>query len=73
MVITTELWQANLIALVSAFLAIKVLRPIAIYFNLVDIPAGRKQHVGHIPLIGGLSIYLCRRPCCHSHRLPHPR
>ena len=56
MAITAELWQANLIALVSAFLAIKVLRPIAIYFNLVDIPAGRKQHVGHIPLIGGLSM-----------------
>jgi len=58
MAITAELWQANLIALVSAFLAIKVLRPIAIYFKLVDIPAGRKQHVGHIPLIGGLSIYV---------------
>jgi undecaprenyl-phosphate alpha-N-acetylglucosaminyl 1-phosphatetransferase len=58
MSITTELWQANLIALVTAFLAIKVLRPIAIYFNLVDIPTGRKQHVGHIPLIGGLSIYV---------------
>ena len=58
MSITAELWQANLIALVSAFLAIKVLRPIAIYFNLVDIPTDRKQHVGYIPLIGGLSIYV---------------
>ena len=58
MAITSELWQANLIALVSAFVAIKVLRPIAIYFNLVDIPTDRKQHVGHIPLIGGLSIYV---------------
>ena len=58
MAITAELWQANLIALASAFLAIKVLRPIAIYFNLVDVPTGRKQHVGHIPLIGGLSIYV---------------
>ena len=58
MAITAELWQANLIALVSAYLAIKVLRPIAVYFSLVDIPAGRKQHVGHIPLIGGLSIYV---------------
>jgi len=58
MTIAAELWQANLIALVSAFLAIKVLRPIAIYFNLVDVPIGRKQHVGHIPLIGGLSIYI---------------
>ncbi|MDB4001184.1 undecaprenyl/decaprenyl-phosphate alpha-N-acetylglucosaminyl 1-phosphate transferase [Oceanospirillaceae bacterium] len=58
MAITAELWQANLLALVSAFVAIKVLRPIAIYFNLVDIPTDRKQHVGHIPLIGGLSIYV---------------
>jgi len=58
MAITAELWQANLIALVSAYLAIKILRPIAVYFNLVDIPAGRKHHVGHIPLIGGLSIYV---------------
>ena len=58
MVITAELWQANLIALVSAFVAIKLLRPIAIYFGLVDVPSGRKQHEGHIPLIGGLSIYI---------------
>lgn len=58
MSITTELWQANLIALISAFVAIKVLRPIAIYFNLVDVPNHRKQHNGHIPLIGGLSIYV---------------
>jgi len=33
MIITAELWQANLIALVSAFVAIKVLRPIAIYMT----------------------------------------
>lgn len=58
MAITAELWQANLIALISAFVAIKLLRPIAIYFNLVDVPSARKQHQGHIPLIGGLSIYI---------------
>jgi UDP-GlcNAc:undecaprenyl-phosphate GlcNAc-1-phosphate transferase len=58
MLVTAEVWQANLIALVSAFLAIRVLRPIAIYFNLVDVPCQRKQHEGHIPLIGGLSIYV---------------
>lgn len=57
MSITAELWQANFIAIIAAFVAIKVLRPIAIYFNLVDIPNARKQHQGHIPLIGGLSIY----------------
>jgi|GEM_PF-3732996 hypothetical protein len=51
MAITSELWQANLIALVSAYLAIKVLRPIAVYFNLIDIPVGRKKHVGHKPAL----------------------
>ena len=35
MAITAELWQANLIALVSAFVAIKVLRPSATVFILV--------------------------------------
>ena len=58
MAISAELWQANLLALISAFVAIKLLRPIAIYFNLVDVPSARKQHEGHIPLIGGLSIYV---------------
>ena len=58
MVITAELWQANIIALISAFVAIKVLRPIAVYFGLVDIPQGRKQHVGRVPLVGGLSVYI---------------
>ena len=58
MAFTAELWQANLIALLSAFAAIKFLRPLAIYFGLVDEPGGRKQHVGHIPLIGGLSVYI---------------
>lgn len=58
MAITAELWQANFIALISAFVAIKVLRPIAVYFHLVDVPDARKQHDGHIPLIGGLSIYI---------------
>jgi len=44
MSISTELWEAGLIALISAFVAIKVLRPVAIYFNLVDVPNHRKQH-----------------------------
>lgn len=58
MPVTAELWQANLLALLTAFIAIKVLRPIAIYFQLVDVPSDRKQHDGQIPLIGGLSIYV---------------
>jgi UDP-GlcNAc:undecaprenyl-phosphate GlcNAc-1-phosphate transferase len=52
-----EFWQASLIAMISALCAIKILWPIAIDINLVDIPDDRKQHDGSVPLIGGLSIY----------------
>lgn len=52
-----EFWQASLIAMISALCAIKILRPIAIDINLVDIPDDRKQHDGSVPLVGGLSIY----------------
>jgi len=41
-----------------AFLAIKFFKPVAIEMGLVDKPNERKQHSGHIPLIGGISIFL---------------
>ena len=47
-----------LTALIFAFLAIKFFKPIAIEIGLVDKPSERKQHSGHIPLIGGISIFL---------------
>lgn len=43
---------------VFAFLAIKFFKPVAIEVGLVDKPCERKQHDGHIPLIGGISIFL---------------
>ena len=54
---TLEFWQASLIAMISVLCAIKILRPIALDINLVDIPDDRKQHDGNVPLVGGLSIY----------------
>lgn len=51
----------SLLLYVSAFIcasvAIAVLRPIAVRFGLVDIPRGRKQHQGVVPLIGGIATY----------------
>lgn len=48
-------------ALPTAFLLtivmVLVLRPIAHSFNHVDLPSTRKQHVGAVPLIGGLAVY----------------
>jgi UDP-GlcNAc:undecaprenyl-phosphate GlcNAc-1-phosphate transferase len=41
-----------------AFIAIKFFKPVAIEIGLVDKPNERKQHSGHIPLIGGISIFL---------------
>lgn len=41
-----------------AFLAIKFFKPVAIDMGLVDKPNERKQHSGHIPLIGGISIFI---------------
>jgi UDP-GlcNAc:undecaprenyl-phosphate GlcNAc-1-phosphate transferase len=45
-------------AFLFAFLAIKFFNPVAIEIGLVDKPCQRKQHSGHIPLIGGISIFL---------------
>ena len=41
-----------------AFLAIKFFKPVAIEVGLVDKPNERKHHAGHIPLIGGVSIFM---------------
>ena len=42
---------------VLTLLAIFILIPLAHKIGLVDKPHGRKQHVGSIPLIGGISIF----------------
>jgi len=34
------------------------LRPIASHMGLVDVPGGRKSHVGEVPVIGGIAMYL---------------
>lgn len=41
-----------------AFFAIKFFKPVAIEIGLVDKPNERKHHAGHIPLIGGISIFM---------------
>ena len=58
------LWVAEMFAeiLVISFLvsilSLIVFRPLAFNVGLVDIPSERKMHRGHIPLIGGIAIYL---------------
>ena len=47
-----------LTAFLFAFIAIKVMKPIALEVGLVDAPSDRKKHSGNVPLIGGISIFL---------------
>jgi len=46
-----------IVSFLSVVLFIVNFRKPAIRYGLVDIPKGRKQHEGHIPLIGGLAIF----------------
>lgn len=45
-------------AIVTTYAAIYVLRPLSFKINLLDIPNGRKNHEGHVPLIGGIAMYI---------------
>ncbi len=45
-------------AFAVCFGSILLLRPVASNWGLVDSPNNRKQHIGEIPLIGGIAVYL---------------
>ncbi|WP_462170293.1 UDP-N-acetylglucosamine--undecaprenyl-phosphate N-acetylglucosaminephosphotransferase [Pseudoalteromonas xiamenensis] len=45
-------------AFISSYLAILAIKPVAVRAGLVDLPNQRKKHVGAIPLIGGVSIFI---------------
>ena len=40
-----------------SFCSLFALRKVAEKIQLVDVPSGRKQHQGVIPLVGGLAIF----------------
>ena len=44
-------------AIGTAIAAIALLYPLSVRIGLVDIPRGRKQHQGAVPLIGGIATY----------------
>ena len=53
-----DLFLSGIIAAVGTSLAIAVLRPLSIQLHLVDLPNQRKHHVGAVPLIGGISVFI---------------
>lgn len=55
---TITLGAALLLASLSSLMAIKIISPVAFRIGLVDIPTGRKRHIGEIPLIGGIAVFV---------------
>lgn len=49
---------AALIAALFCVMLLLALRPLAISLNFVDKPGGRKRHIGKVPLIGGMAMYV---------------
>ena len=46
-----------LVFVVTVF-TIVIIRPISVRFKLVDLPNNRKHHIGNIPLVGGLAMFI---------------
>jgi len=47
-----------LISAISCIVVIRMITPFAINIGLVDRPNLRKKHIGNIPLVGGVSIFI---------------
>ena len=50
-------WSAAIALALTAVLTL-TLRPLAIRLQLTDSPGGRKQHIGEIPLVGGIAMLI---------------
>jgi len=53
----TEHLQLFITTFVLTLLAIFIMIPLSVKIGLVDKPAGRKQHVGAVPLVGGICVF----------------
>lgn len=57
LIVSNNALPAALIAGIVCIVLLLALRPLAKSHNLVDKPGGRKRHVGHVPIIGGVCMY----------------
>ncbi|ROQ22541.1 UDP-N-acetylglucosamine--undecaprenyl-phosphate N-acetylglucosaminephosphotransferase [Gallaecimonas pentaromativorans] len=53
-----DLFLPAIVAFALSCIAVTVAKPIAIRAGLVDVPNARKHHDGHIPLVGGIAIFI---------------
>lgn len=49
---------SSVVAFMFSYVAVTITKPIAIRTGLVDIPNARKHHDGHVPLVGGIAIFI---------------
>lgn len=56
--IDQHIFPAAVIAFVLTVAFVVIFRPLAIATNLVDRPGGRKRHVGDVPIVGGIAMFL---------------
>jgi UDP-GlcNAc:undecaprenyl-phosphate/decaprenyl-phosphate GlcNAc-1-phosphate transferase len=47
-----------IIAFLTSLISLIIIRPFAIEFNLVDFPTERKNHIGNVPIVGGICVFL---------------
>jgi UDP-GlcNAc:undecaprenyl-phosphate/decaprenyl-phosphate GlcNAc-1-phosphate transferase len=52
-----QFFTAFAIAFLVTLTLMLVLRPVAFTLRLVDVPGGRKDHAGEVPVIGGLAMF----------------
>jgi len=57
-VIHQDIVPAAVISFIITVAFIFVFRPLAFAINLVDRPGGRKRHVGDVPIVGGIAMFL---------------
>jgi UDP-GlcNAc:undecaprenyl-phosphate GlcNAc-1-phosphate transferase len=58
MIGTFDMWVVLALSSIFFTVSIFILKPIALKYQLVDFPDSRKQHTGHIPLIGGQALFI---------------
>jgi hypothetical protein len=51
-------WGAAAACFLATLLAMAALRPVAVVVDLVDKPGGRKTHLGDIPIVGGIAMFM---------------
>ncbi len=56
--INSQILPGSAIALVVTIVFLIALRPLAKSVGLVDRPGGRKDHIGDVPIIGGIAMFI---------------